>query len=51
MEQTKFNDYGMDSDIRNTTVIEKAEQLIEEGTEPREAYEVAVKEYKREFNH
>ena len=42
MEQTRFNEYGMDSAIRDTTVIEKAERLIQEGTEPRDAYEYAI---------
>ena len=41
-ERTEFNEYGMDSAIRDTTVIEKAEQLIREGVEPRKAYERAV---------
>lgn len=43
VERTAFNEYGMDSAIRDTSVIEKAEQLIREGAEPREAYEKAIK--------
>ena len=49
MEQTKFNDYGMDSSIRETSVIERAEDLIREGQNPRESYKQAVKEKKNEL--
>ena len=48
MEQTQFNEYGMDSAIRDTVVIEKAEQLIREGVEPREAYTQAIKKVKND---
>jgi len=46
MIQTEFNEYGMDSSTRETSVIRRAEQLIDEGREPRKAYEQAVKENK-----
>jgi hypothetical protein len=49
MYRTEFNDYGMDSSIRETKVISRAEQLIREGEEPREAYEQAVREHKYEY--
>ena len=49
MYQTEFNEYGMDSSIRETKVIRKAKQLIREGEDPRKAYEQAVKENKNEY--
>jgi len=42
MFQTEFNRYGMESSIRETSVIDKAEQLIREGHDPRQSYEKAV---------
>lgn len=41
MERTEFNEYGMSSAINDIAIIEKAEQLIREGEEPRKAYEIA----------
>lgn len=42
-EQTELNDYGMDSRIRDSSVIYEAERLIRHGEEPRRAYERALK--------
>ena len=47
MCQTEFNEYGMDSSIRDTSVIYRAEQLIREGEDPRKAYNQAIKEVKK----
>ena len=43
-ERTEFNEYGMPSMINDTTVIEKAERLIQEGEDPRKAYEIVCEQ-------
>ncbi len=47
MKQTEFNTYGMDSSINDVSVIERAERLIKEGKDPRNAYNQAIKEIKK----
>ena len=42
MRQTEYNEYKMDVGIREVQVINKAEHLIDEGVEPRKAYEQVI---------
>jgi len=48
--RTEFDHYGMSTDINVMTVIERAEDLIREGEQPREAYEKACDQVRQRRN-